>query len=338
MAGRQITDKSGKRIAEGIEITAGIEKKLDLKIPHLNDFDLMELCKYARDFGHYSKTSIYGGYALYNNANDSAYLQFLHGMSVLSNYESADGGRVAFATSNYLTCLHYEMTLCGMNPYIGLKDGKITQINNCQIIEAGSMHMPGGAAFLILSSDCLKGLNELDAAGMLNDRESVDAFLDEHADGLYFHGEQKWIRMLDVTVEPGETNKIIITMNQPHDDCPRQFDATQNQWWFVAADYTGTLPYPEQYNAAVAPPVQGEWRYAFLLDGSDATKSGGRVRNISDRKFEVDVSNLSKAEYGGMSYRVTSGMTAADMTCFRIIETLSNGWPVGGVSKYYPKW
>ena len=327
MAIKKITEKTGKRIAVALEkqgTAAGIP---DVKIPHVTDFDLRKICKFAYKHGHYANAAINVRYPL-NTTADTAYIHFLKGMATLSDYEEADSGRLAFASSEFLELLQYELSATKLNQFLTIKDGKITGINNCTIKEITSEHLPSETAFLILSADMVKALNDLEANGLLDNEEAVNAMLAANADGMYFHGEQSWLRTLDITVEPGDTGKIIVKFNAMKDGTyDNVYDGEKNHWlvMFAARDSSYL---PDVYaNTAVDIMTSSSPCYGFIAcESNSAAVSNNRMRVIDDNTFEFTLANLAQTAEGGISPTSPSG---EDLVCLEAVEVKRNMKPLG---------
>ena len=245
-------------------------------------------------------------------------------------FEEADGGRIAFASADYLQMLYYELTTTRLSQYISLKDGKISGINGCTVKELGSEHLPAGGAFVILSSDMVKALNALEAAGQLDDETALEQILTENPEGIYFHGEQPWLRTLDVDVEQGDTGKIIVTINTAKTDTYQSPGVTSTgHWLFGAADTSEKLPTPvygTSCDISTSSSSNG-WYGCIPLDPTQVTAQG-KYTILGDNKFEIDVSALTNASYGGIP-NSSGSTTPSALKYFEIVEVFRTMKPAG---------
>ena len=329
MAIREMTDKTGKRIADALEKQGAAAAIKDVKIPHVTDFDFRKLCRFAYLHGLYTKQEIVVPRAMGTN-DPTPYFAFLEGMKSLSNFEVSDGGRIAFASADYLQMLYYELTTTRLSQYISLKDGKISGINGCTVKELGSEHLPAGGAFVILSSDMVKALNALEAAGQLDDETALEQILTENPEGIYFHGEQPWLRTLDVDVEQGDTGKIIVTINTAKTDTYQSPGVTSTgHWLFGAADTSEKLPTPvygTSCDISTSSSSNG-WYGCIPLDPTQVTAQG-KYTILGDNKFEIDVSALTNASYGGIP-NSSGSTTPSALKYFEIVEVFRTMKPAG---------
>ena len=323
MAIRSMTDKTGQRIAVALEKQGAAADTGKNIIPKLPDGTIAKLCKEAFQIGHYSSTEIQKFYPMNTSLGGWPYLAFLEGMKTLSNYDESDNGRIAYAGEHFLNYLSYELTETRLNQFITVKNGKITGINGCTVQEVFEKHMPSGAAFLILSGKVVKALNELNAAGLINDDAAISEMLAANADGLYYHGAQTWLRPLDVSVEPGDTGKLIITMNTPKDGTyDNAYNGTKNNWILIFTDSTSSYYMPQcAANAAIDITTPASpWYGGIVLSPTSAAVSNNRMRVIDDNKFEITLANLEKAMEGG----IYSSAVAEDLKYLKVAETQRN--------------
>ena len=235
---------------------------------------------------------------------------------------------IAYAGEHFLNYLSYELTETRLNQFITVKNGKITGINGCTVQEVFEKHMPSGAAFLILSGKVVKALNELNAAGLINDDAAISEMLAANADGLYYHGAQTWLRPLDVSVEPGDTGKLIITINTPKDGTyDNAYNGTKNNWILIFTDSTSSYYMPQcAANAAIDITTPASpWYGGIVLSPTSAAVSNNRMRVIDDNKFEITLANLEKAMEGG----IYSSAVAEDLKYLKVAETQRNMKAIG---------
>ena len=323
MAIRSMTDKSGQRIAVALEKQSAAADIGKNKIPRLPDGTITRLCKEAYRTGHYSNTEIQKFYPMNTAIGGWPYLAFLEGMKTLSNHDESDSGRIAYAGEHFLNYLSYELSETKLSQFITVKNGKITGINGCTVQEVYEKHMPSGAAFLIMSGKIVKALNELDAAGLIDDDTAIAEVLADNMDGLYYHGGQPWLRPLDISVEPGDAGKLIITINTPKDGTyDNTYNGTRNNWILIFTDINDDYYMPACATTAAVDisTSSSPWFGGISLSSTSLAVTNNRMRVIDDNKFEITLANLAKAAEGG----IYSGANAENLMFLKVVETQRN--------------
>ena len=172
---RDLTDATGRRMADALEHLSGSGKS-DAKFPNIDGYDIFKLVVFAGDHAHIanneinvsttpgtiSPSPIASGFISPLNA-------FLIGLEHLSDFDTSDEGRVAYVSYNFMRLIMLEATRFNLNSLLKFTDGLLTQISKCPVIEVSNEHLPSGSAFLIISAKVARGLNELDAQGLLHD-------------------------------------------------------------------------------------------------------------------------------------------------------------------------
>ena len=297
---RDLTDATGRRMADALEHLSGSGKS-KAEYPHLNLCDLMTICNYATDHGHFSNQEIkldataqaIGSNPYTNTAlAGSPVHAFLIGLEHLSDFDIGDDGRIAFVTYNYMRLLMMEATRYNLNGILKFTDGLLTQISKCPVVEVSNEHLPSGSAFLILSGKATKALIELEAQGLLYDTDALHNILLANADGIYFHGNQPLLKNLDVAVTPSGSRLNIVFGE------PREKDT--NNFYILTKKEASELP---------APPVFG----------TTVDVTGGAYSGSYQLAGASDDPDAKKFQY----------VCTDDMTCAIIFETLRSMKPVG---------
>ena len=235
MATKPITEGTGKRMAVAMEGIAGIDNTSEVKIPNVDSFDLVTIAKFAEQHGHYSQVEITAQPFATTSTAGSPLLCFLKGLSTLSDFETADEGRVAFCSYGYMRLLLFEASRFNQNGIVKTTDGIVTKIDNCTLKEISNELFPLGFSFLILGSKIINGLNELEANNLLDNAEALNALLEANADALYYHAGSVELNVLPVTVAPGAAGKMIVKIE-------RDKPASTDKWFYKTAEDFSDLP------------------------------------------------------------------------------------------------
>ena len=100
---RLLTDATGKRMATAMEGIAGVDNTPEVKIPHIDFFDFVTLDNFASNYGHVSTQEITVQTLGSTSAAGSPLLNFLAGLSTLSNFDTADEGRVGYISYSFMS-------------------------------------------------------------------------------------------------------------------------------------------------------------------------------------------------------------------------------------------
>ena len=235
MATKPITEGTGKRMAVALEGIAGIDNTSEVKIPHVDSFDLVTIAQFAEKHGHYSQVEITAHPYASTSTAGSPLLCFLKGLSTLSDFETADDGRVAFCSYGFMRLLLFEASRFNQNGIVKTIDGIVTKIDNCTLKEISNELFPLGFSFLILGNRIINGLNELEANDLLDNAEALNALLAANADALYYHAGGVELNVLPVTVAPGAAGKMIVKIG-------RDKTVSTDKWFYKTADAFENLP------------------------------------------------------------------------------------------------
>ena len=232
---RLLTDATGKRMATAMEGIAGVDNTPEVKIPHIDFFDFVTLDNFASNYGHVSTQEITVQTLGSTSAAGSPLLNFLAGLSTLSNFDTADEGRVAYISYSFMKMLLFEASRFNHNAIVKTKDGIVTKIDNCCIKPVDNENLPFDFSFLILGSGMVNGLNELEAQGKLDDAEALNALLNAYSDQLYVHSGTFELETLPVTVTPGSAGKVIVKID-------REKNIDTDKWFYKTAEDMASLP------------------------------------------------------------------------------------------------
>lgn len=322
MAIRSITDATGKRIVESLLSLSGADKETAAKFPHPDYFDIFKMCIFAQQHGHYATTLLDNTKALETMSSVSPLLAFLNGMSTLSNFENSESGRVAFITEQFNQLLLFETTRQQTHILVKTRDGMVTRVGTCPVKVMGSEHFPAFAAFLLLSSDVVEGLNTLEDQGKLDDEEALMAMLNENQDGLYFHGNQAWLKHLDIDVSFVAGNKMRIKLNELKKN-------PQEKFYMLCADVAFNLPDVTWGNPTDITSSNHPWYGAVDIEGCrDAVPVGENEYEFDVTKFIMPTESES-FYYAGISKSCPAGTTYEALTLARIVHCQRNMKPYG---------
>ena len=243
MAIRTLTDGTGKRMALAMEGIAGLDNGSAIKIPHIDSFDFATLVNFAQNHGHSANQEIAAiPFATTTTAN-SPLLNFLKGLSTLSDFETADEGRVAYCSYSFMKFLLFEASRFNQNAIVKTTDGLVTKIDNCTLKEVSNEYLPFDFSFLILGGEIVKGLNELESQGLLDDAEALNVLLEANSDSLYCHLGSFELNVLPISVTPGSAGKIIVKVR-------RDKMISTDKWFYKTAENFESLP-AVVYNTSV---------------------------------------------------------------------------------------
>ena len=235
MAIRALTDSTGKRMAAAMENLAGVDSASAVKIPHIDNFDFKTIANYAKEYGHSSNQEIQAMPFAGTATAGSPLLNFLKGLAVLSDFDNAEDGRVAYCSYSFMKLLLFEASRFNHNALVKTTDGLVSRIDNCTLKEIGNEVLPSTFSFLILGSGVVKGLNELEAQGLLDDADALNALLEENQDAMYYHYGCLELNVLPMTVLPGDAGKMIIRID-------RDREISTNKWFYITAEDFYSLP------------------------------------------------------------------------------------------------
>lgn len=317
MAIRLLTDATGKRIAAAMEGIAGADNSAGIKFPHLGNIGFQTISLFASDHAHYSSTEIKAIPFASTDPTYSPLLNFLNGLTVLSNYDRADEGRFAFLSYDFMKYLLFEASRFNQNGIVKTTNGIITRIDNCSVREVGNEHLPRDFSFLILGADLVKGLIELEAAGKLDDADELTALLETYPDSMYLHLGNPVLHVLDVSVTPYDTNKILVQEHAIRNTGTEKF-------YFLAADSITNLP-DVSYGTAIDP-TSGGWSWAIELFNPSIIN---QALSYVDEGTVIDLSKLARGTgSGGISTLCDSTITYHDLKYMRIVQVLRSMKPL----------
>ncbi|MBQ9968386.1 MAG: N4-gp56 family major capsid protein [Oscillospiraceae bacterium] len=181
---------------------------------------------------------------------ENAYEMFLAAMESLGNKNVPDKGRVAFCSYKFANYLKQDPAFIktGDSSQEMLIRGVIGEVDGCRIVKVPSSRLPSGCAFLLthpLAATAPKQLEEYkthaDPPGisgfLVEGRVVYDCFvLAEKADAIYYHGEQKVLRDLNVTATETGDGKAVVLINPgvPEDGC---------SWYYKTGEKPEALAY-----------------------------------------------------------------------------------------------
>lgn len=167
----------------------------------------------------------------------NAYACFLAGMERLGDFNVPDKGRVAFCSyrfANYLKQDSAFMKYGNQSQEMILK-GVIGEVDGCRIVKVPSNRLPAGAAFIITHSVCATAPKQLSeykihdnppgiSGWLVEGRFIYDCFvLNEKAKGIYYHGGQSVLKVLNVSTAARKSGKYDIVINGAKEGAKRYY-------------------------------------------------------------------------------------------------------------------
>lgn len=299
MAIRLLTDATGRKMAEVLEAISTIDRNND-KFPELNFFDFWNLTMAAANAGHSAITEISAMPYASTTSNNSPLLNFLQGMNILSNFEISDGGRLAYVSYDYMKYLLFEASRFNQNNLVKMKNGIVSRIGTCPVREIYNENLPSGFAFMILGSDVVRGLKELESQGKLDDTEALAALVEANPDGIYVHYGQPWLKTLSVDVAPAAGGKMKIKINNPK-------EKSTNKWYYITYD-PDVSPVPTVTYGTSIDPTSETWRSAVeLVNAADPDQTEFEITPAAGKPEILIVELLRSMKPIG--YRIKSVVT-----------------------------
>lgn len=219
---------------------------------------------------------------------DNAYEVFLKAMEALGDKSVPDKGRVAFCSYRFANLLKQDPAFIknGDSSQELLKKGVIGEVDGCKIVKVPSSRLPNGCAFLLVHNSAAVGPKQLEdykthadppgiSGWLVEGRVIYDCFvLEEKADAIWYHGDQKVLRQLNVTVAKTGSGEVTVLLNPglPENGCS----------WFYQLG-----------SAAAAVEYDGDVSAWSALSGSGAEISVGSNTHIT--VVEADASGKAKA-------------------------------------------
>ena len=125
-----------------------------------------------------------------------------------------------------------------------------------KIVAVPASRLPSGSAFLLVHKDAVAAPRQIEeyrthedppglSGTLCEGRILYDCFvLDEHSDGIYYHGGQPVLKNLRFVTSASNRNKSTIIMNI-------EKEKTTNKWFYITARNHESLPVPV-YGEALA--------------------------------------------------------------------------------------
>lgn len=167
----------------------------------------------------------------------NAYACFLAGMERLGDYSVPDKGRVAFCSYRFANLLKQDSAFMkyGNQSQEMLLKGVIGEVDGCKIVKVPSNRLPAGAAFIITHSVCATAPKQLSeykihdnppgiSGWLVEGRFIYDCFvLNEKAKGIYYHGGQSVLKVLNVSTAARKNGRYDVIINGVKEGAKRYY-------------------------------------------------------------------------------------------------------------------
>ena len=182
-----------------------------------------------------------------NNAHES----LLNGIEHMCNRNVPMDGCVCYCTYNFANKLMLDQSFMrfGDRSQDMILRGELGMADGVRIVAVPANRLPAGSAFLLVHKDAVAAPRQIEeyrahenppgiSGTLCEGRILFDCFvLDEHSDGIYYHGGQPVFKNLRFVTSASNRNKSTIIMN-----CEKE-QAT-NRWFYITARNHASLPVP----------------------------------------------------------------------------------------------
>ena len=188
----------------------------------------------------------------------NAHASLLNGIEHMCNRNVPMDGCVCFCTYNFANKLMLDQSFIrfGDRSQDMILRGELGMADGVEIVTVPANRLPAGSAFLLVHKDAIAAPRQIEeyrthedppgiSGTLCEGRILYDCFvLDEHSDGIYFHGGQPILKDLRFVTSASNKNKSTIIMN-----CEKE--KTTNKWFYITARNHDSLPVPV-YGEALA--------------------------------------------------------------------------------------
>ena len=199
--------------------------------------------------GHTSSTAI---------TKQNAHECLLDGIEHMCNRNVPMDGCVCYCTYHFANMLMLDQSFMrfGDRSQDMILRGELGMADGVEIVTVPANRLPAGAAFLLVHKDAVAAPRQIEeyrahenppgiSGTLCEGRVLYDCFvLDEHSDGIYYHGGQPVLKDLRFVTSASNRNKSTIIMN-----CDKE--QTTNRWFYITARTHAQLPVPV-YGVALA--------------------------------------------------------------------------------------
>ena len=239
-----ILDK-GDEVQSEFVVNAGTALDNEIRRVIVPDFDtycFKVMVDSAIANGHTSITEI---------TPQNAHASLLNGIEHMSNRNVPMDGCVCFCTYNFANKLMLDQSFMrfGDRSQDMILRGELGMADGVEVVTVPANRLPAGAAFLLVHKEAVVAPRQIEeyrthenppglSGTLCEGRVLYDCFvLDEHSDGIYYHGGQPVLKDLRFVTSASNRNKSTIVMN-----CNKE--KTTNKWFYITARNHESLPVP----------------------------------------------------------------------------------------------
>ena len=232
-------------------------------IPAYDRYCFSIMAESAEENGHNATTEI---------TKQNAYSMLLNGVEHMSDRNVPIDNCFAFCTYHYANMLMQDSAFVrnGNSSQEMLKTGRIGMVDGIEIVLVPKNKLPSGTAFLLVHKDAVAAPRQIDeyrthedppglSGTLCEGRILYDCFvLDEHSDGIYYHGGQPVLKDLRFVTSASNRNKSTIIMN-----CEKE--KLTDRWFYITARTHEDLPVPVYGQAIAMSSSSDPWHGAVEL-------------------------------------------------------------------------
>ena len=208
--------------------------------------------------------------------NQNAHASLLAGVEHMCNRNVPMDGCVCFCTYNFANKLMLDQSFMrfGDRSQEMILRGELGMADGVEIVTVPANRLPAGAAFLLVHKDAVAAPRQIDeyrthedppglSGTLCEGRILYDCFvLDEHSDGIYYHGGQPILKDLRFVTSASNKNKSTIIMN-----CEKE--RSTNRWFYITARNHDSLPVPVYGEALAMSTSTDPWYNAIELTNKE---------------------------------------------------------------------
>ena len=259
-------------------------------VPEFDRYCFAKTAQAAIDNGNYNSTAL---------TASNAYEYFLKAMEFMGDRNVPLDGRVCFCTFAFANLLKRDsafMKYSDLSQEMLVK-GVIGEVDGCKIVRVPSAQLPAGAAFLMVHKDSVTAPRQLEefkihddppgiSGNLIECRFIYDCFVfNEKIDGVYYHGGQNNLKMLNFLTAGTAAGKSTVLMLG-------EKSKSTNKWYYKTAADVASLP-AVSYGATIDVTTStSDWYGAVEL-----TAASTEITPTSGHKYIiiVEVTSASKA-------------------------------------------
>ena len=264
-------------------------------VPNFDRYCFSVMAQSAKDNGHYDTTAV---------TASNAYEMLLKGCAHMSDRNVPIENVICFCTYSFYGMLLRDPAFVkyadSSQKMVAL--GRVGRCAGVEVVACGVSKLPQGAAFLLVHKDSCVAPKQLEeykihdnppgiSGSLVEGRTLYDCFvLDEKAAGIYYHGGQGVLGLIEVMTAASAAGKTSVIVN-------KQKDASTNKWYYITASAKAGLP-----TATVGTPidttVSGDWYGAVELTApsTEITPTSGHkwmaVIETDSSKYPLYLNNV----------------------------------------------